>query len=1040
MPRAGWLACGALAAALSGVFAAGADLGVQWLATVALVLAGGASLVLFAARRRFRAALFAVGLLTVSLRLLVGLALAPGVPSPGPIPTGVGAWGAEVVRLGSTDGAMQRALLLVTPRGSPASDGAATAVGPWPIYAWLPRYPILSSGDHLAFEGRLDPLPEGPGFGDALRTQGAVASIRLRSVELLPPESGWLSAIEPIRRAAGDRLLASLPQREAGLASGILVGLRELVDRDVAASFTTAGLSHVVAISGWNIAQVGAVIVSLLRWMPRRSRSLLVILAIVVYTLLAGGSASVVRAAVMGAVALLARESGRRGGAATALGVAVWLLLLADPPMASDVGFQLSSAATACLLAWATPLQRRLRERAWKRLPEWLIETMAVSLAAQAATLPLVLLHFGRLSLVSPLANLVAAPLIAPVMLLCLVALICGVFIGAGAPALVLAPGLLPAWLGLAALIGIADVSAALPFASVTLPPPLDVAGAAIAAAGVLIWGTPTGRTCWTRLLARVRRARGMPAGSSARTQVRSPGGRSTRAAPVEPSRTATGASAAAASNEQAMGARRALKVAAILTGTLLLASAAVVAARPDGRLRITVLDVGQGDAILIEGSRGTRVLIDGGPDPDVLLRRLDERIATWDRRLDLVVLSHPHEDHVGGLPVLLSRYPVEAVAETGMLGNGPADHALRSELAARGIETIRLAATDRLDLDGADAQVLWPRAGEVPLHPQNNGSAVNDVSIVLDIRFGERRFLLTGDVEQEIDPELLAAGLGSSDQPPVDLLKVAHHGSRTATTDALLRAIAPKVAFVSAGLGNPYGHPAPSTMQRLQAAGADVYRTDRDGDLVASSDGTDLLVSTSGPRTAPPTPRATTTSALAFSCAIARSVVALASGQPEAAHEVLRLPGANAPAAPRRHARLRLHARKHLSLHRHLPRPTDPVPEMPCYDRPDDRPLARRSRSAAARAQTRSQAPPPHDRGRGNCRVPGRARRRARPPDRQAAGRDRGPPARSGQGPARGRPAQGPGPRHGRRQVAHGPRLCHARAAGRVAPRDSPE
>src|SRR5262249_56654692 len=133
--------------------------------------------------------------------------------------------------------------------------------------------------------------------------------------------------------------------------------------------------------------------------------------------------------------------------------------------------------------------------------------------------------------------------------------------------------------------------------------------------------------------------------------------------------------------------------------------------------------------------------------------------------------------------------------------------------------------------------------------------------SVVLDIRFGSKRFLLTGDVQQEIDPQLLAEGVGR-DGAPVDVLKVAHHGSATATTQAFLDAVRPHVAFVSAGLGNPYGHPAPSTIERLKNAGADVYRTDLNGTLAATSDGADLQVSTSGAH-AVATPRPTRTTGI---------------------------------------------------------------------------------------------------------------------------------------------------------------------------------
>ena len=142
----------------------------------------------------------------------------------------------------------------------------------------------------------------------------------------------------------------------------------------------------------------------------------------------------------------------------------------------------------------------------------------------------------------------------------------------------------------------------------------------------------------------------------------------------------------------------------------------AVVAARPAGVPRVSVLDVGQGDAILVEGSRGGRLLIDGGPDPDRLLVALDRRIPPWDRRIDAVILSHPHEDHVAGLALLLERYHVNRVFEPGMRGPGPGYGAWLHELAGPGTPIrLSLAAGDRLAVDEIDLNVLWPVRGQVP-------------------------------------------------------------------------------------------------------------------------------------------------------------------------------------------------------------------------------------------------------------------------------------------------------------------------------------
>jgi beta-lactamase superfamily II metal-dependent hydrolase len=262
------------------------------------------------------------------------------------------------------------------------------------------------------------------------------------------------------------------------------------------------------------------------------------------------------------------------------------------------------------------------------------------------------------------------------------------------------------------------------------------------------------------------------------------------------------------------------------------------LAAAPDGRIHITVLDVGQGDAILVEGDRGGRMLIDGGPDPDRLILALDARFPPWDRRIDVLVLSHPHEDHAGGLPRLIDGYRIGRVFEPGMIGPGPAYHAFRADLALQARRPELLSTGDRLRLDSIDLRVLWPDRDAVPRDPPDGGTSINNVSIVLLGTLGDQRFLLAGDIEQEIDPILLARGL-----PRLDLLKVAHHGSRTSSTAAFLDAVRPKVAIVSVGAVNPYGHPAPETLARIEARGARLYRTDRNGSVEATLDGRSLSV-----------------------------------------------------------------------------------------------------------------------------------------------------------------------------------------------------
>jgi competence protein ComEC len=800
MPRAGWLAVGAIVGAL---------IGGQLQQPAPLMLAAAGAL-LFAAlgavTRRARLAAAGVACALVLARALAGGMAAPASGADVRAALEGGATeehAARVLSIGSTDGGMQRAVLELQPPD-----------GPERVYAWLPRYPSLAPTDRIRFTGRLEPAPDAQGFGEYLARNAIPLISRTRGLTRLDGEDTPIAALEHVRRAAGDALARALPQPQAGLGAAMLIGLRDLVARDVATDFRLAGLSHVVAISGWHLSLIAALVSAALASLGRRSRSLLVVAFICAYAVLAGGSPSVIRAAIMASVVLLARETGRRGQAAAALGLAVTGMLIVEPATVEQPGFQLSVAATAGLLRWAGPIKTRVARRLPSATPNWLAEALAVSLAAQLATLPLVLLHFGRLSLVAPLSNLLVAPIIAPAMIAAAVALAAGGLIVAGVPALVLAPISLLGSLSLGAMASVADAAAGLPFASVELQPPLNFASA-LAACALVGW-------------AAMRRSTPDPA-QPASHEGRRPNARRWPAGRV-PHVIAGGCALA-------------------LVGVLL------IGARPDQRLHLSVLDVGQGDAILVQGPAGGRMLVDTGPDPDRLLAVLDGRLPAWDRRLDLVVITHPHEDHVAGLALLLDRYRIGAVAEPGMIGPGPGDAAFRRRMTELGRESRIIAAGDHLNLDGVRIDVLWPLPGRVPLRPSDTGKQINNVSLVLDMRFGARRMLLTGDAEQEIDPQLLAAGLGADVARPLDVLKVAHHGSATATTDALLETLAPRVAVISAGWGNPYGHPSAATVARLEASGARLFRTDLDGTVDISTDGRDLTALAAGGRPKPARP-----------------------------------------------------------------------------------------------------------------------------------------------------------------------------------------
>ncbi len=815
MPRPAWLAIGATAASLLlGVLPEG------------VVLLGGPMLLLVAVAARGagrpalarRAGVLALGILAISLR--AAAAGTPVAPS-GAVPTGDGPWSGAVETVGSPRDGTRPATLLLEVEGGVAVRVAAT----------LPWYPAIVPGDRIEVAGRIRPPPQDD-YGDYLAKIGAVGTLRADTLDLLPPSGSLDRTLEGFRRAAAAGLDRSMPEPESGLAAGVLIGLRDRVDRDLANAFTIAGASHVVAISGWNIAIVASTLGALAGGLRRRRRAILTALAIIVYVAFVGPSPSVVRAGVMAGVALLARELGRPGTAAAALGWAVTLLLLLDPAWVSDAGFRLSVLATAGIIAWGTGLTERLAGARPSRPRRWVAEILGVSFAAQAATMPVVLSMFGRLSLVAPAVNLLVVPLVPPAMAAGALSMVVGMLAAAGVPPVVATVVGLPAWVLYAAMVATVRIGAGLPLASLELVPPWDTI-AAVVSLGLIVAGARWG-DAW---LVRVRGLRAV-AGSSAASR--------------DGPRVAADSSHARAGKGRAPRPARAVRIAAAGLAMAIAGLALVLVHRPDGLTRVVVLDVGQGDGILVEGSRGGRLVVDGGPDPSRLLLALDERLPPWDRRIDVLILSHPHEDHVAGLALLLERYRVGRVYEPGMIGPGPGYEQWAKDLAALGTPHGRLQTGDRLTLDTIHFRVLWPDAGRVPEHPPDGGTSINNVSIVLLGEVGSQRFLLMGDVEEGVDPELLARGI-----PSVDMLKVAHHGSRTASTEPFLEAARPKVAVVSAGAGNPYGHPAPSTIQRLAAIAGRTYRTDTNGTVEVTFTGQTLRVSTSGPR-ALPTQRAT--------------------------------------------------------------------------------------------------------------------------------------------------------------------------------------
>ena len=766
--RAGWAAIAAVATAQLSLLPIPASLlqaGAPMLAIVSLVL-----LALLARNAHLRpnhlvrAAL--LGVLLVSTRVAL---LGP------PIPPADGA--AALVPTGEVRG--QVAALLAPLRGA---QRFIIEVDGLRIQVEAPPNPSVRTGDTIFTT--LEQRSVKADAQERLRIRGISATARTRSVVIVSRGS----PLESLRAALGDAIERVLPAPAGGLAAAIVIGLRERVDERLAADFTATGLGHVVALSGWNVAITMAVADRFAKRFPAKRRRPLLVVVAIAYGLFAGASASVIRASFMAAAALIGAASGRPGSGAVALSHAVLALMVLDPAIAADPGFRLSALATAGLLAKS----QRWSDRATafgERLPKQLRTgwsfiggDVAVSLAAQAATLGLVIALFGRVAVWSIPLTLLIAPLIAPAT----AAAILGELVRVVPPQLAILPSLLalPAAALFSAAAWIAQVGAQLPAGGIEVPRAATLSvGLALGVVG--IW-----------LLLR-----------------------------DEPQSTPKEVDEEAVSSTP-ITERLAFGIAVLIAVSAL---TSLGGAAPRGSLRITTLDVGQGDAILVEVS-GRRMLIDGGPDPARLSTELDRVIPAWDRRIDLLVASHPHEDHLAGLPKLLDRYRIAAVVGSEDRGGGPAASSWREILASSRISYHQVFTGDKFQLGAARLSVLWPDRTYLSLPPGNDGRALNDRSIVLRLDIPGFSALFTGDVESDIDTRIIR-----NIDSPVDFLKTPHHGSKGASSRALLNVLDPRVSVVSVGVKNTYGHPASETLQRLGERGAEVERTDLNGTVTVT-------------------------------------------------------------------------------------------------------------------------------------------------------------------------------------------------------------
>lgn len=716
-------------------------------------------------------------------------------------------------------GSADRHEVRVAVDGLTARGATVPAAGPVVVSGSGEGWTELAYGAAVVVTGRLD-------------VQGERTFLRTDAAPRVVDDPGrFLQGVHAMRQGLLDATDGLSPQAR-GLVPGVAVGDTSRLDPELDEAMRTTSLTHVTAVSGGHFVIVVACVAALcvLLRAPRAVRVVVTGAAMVGFVALVHPEPSVLRAAAMGVVGVVGIALGRPSRAVAALGAAVVVLLVVDPWLARSYGFVLSVAATAGLALLTAPIARRLAPWCGRTAAH----VLAVPVAAQAACAPIVVLLDPSVSTWSVPANLLAAPALGPATVLGVLATLVAPWWPGAATALAWTAGLFTGWIA-----GVAQVFAATPGARA--PWPGGVGGAALLAA---LTAAGLAVVLRSRALqdAGERRTLRRATSPSLRARLAGEWRRATRS-----SRPDVGASGRAAVARPALAprarARSRARVAAAVVAVVAVPVLLVVVLRPLGVTAgpapadwaIVACDVGQGDALVVRSGRRAAVVVDVGPAGPAAGSCLDDLGV---ERVDLLVLSHFHADHVGGLEAVLRGREVEralvsptaeparqAERVLGDLADAgvPVQVARPGEMGTAGTAgTVGAGGTagaggsgESVD-DGASWEVLQAGPGDA-----------NDASVVLLVRVAGLDVVALGDLE-DAGQASLARTLGERGTGPVDVVKVAHHGSAT-QSDRLAQVLAPTVALVSSG-ENTYGHPTDRALDLYRGVGATVLRTDACG------------------------------------------------------------------------------------------------------------------------------------------------------------------------------------------------------------------
>ena len=695
--------------------------------------------------------------------------------------------------------------------GIGAADNTSPVKGG--VLVRLPFYRSFQYGDALELSGKLQtPLQ----FGDFdyrgyLENRGIYSVMNYPSATVTGTGEGFLPLtwIYGLRSSLSDSLLFCLPEPQSSLACAILLGLRGSLPPDLVQAFYMTGTTHLIAISGMNLTILLGMVLALTIWIfGRRNKAYFwIALAFIwLYTVLTGMPATMVRAAIMGSIFLTAELLGRQRNGLAALVLAAALMTAVEPRVLWDISFQLSFLSmlglvliAPYLMAFTSPQAAPGQSRYALWLKEIIVISFGATLAAVIATWPLTALNFHAFSIVSAPATFFSMPSFPGIIVTSLLTAAAGL----AWPPLGMLLGWVD-WLFLSYFLLVVQVFSSLPSAyirDIVFQPWQAIIY--YIALGIVLLCLKYRQHVWNLIKSLLHKI--WQAASSIRSIKLGP--------LIYP------------------------LLAVLLAGNILVWTA--VSTLPDGRLHVSILDVGQGESILIRTPDGQNILVDSGPDPASACIQIGKRLPFWDRRIDMLILTQLQSDHIAGSLELLKRYDIRSM--------GIPPSASSATLPGEIIETVKIKQIalstlfygQQLDADGG---VLLTVLNPPPAPFKGTDDDPNNNSVVIRVSYGKVSFLLCSDIGVEAERYLTDNRV----ELRSDVLKVAHHGSRGSTSDEFLTIVNPSAAVISAGAVNRFGHPHKETLDRLHAVleNSNIFITSTRGNVEFITDGQRLWYS----------------------------------------------------------------------------------------------------------------------------------------------------------------------------------------------------